>query len=234
MTTYRQAQQVKELEGFVLDGRGVEMHPVRDLYGSGWGDPYTVPHLQPVRVALEEAVSTAEHVLEIGCGGGRWTQVIAASKPEGSQLLVTDDTPHAFANTDKWLASQELPPIDGSMLCPTGDLGDFANETDVAFSFDVFVHFELPLMTAYLESIARVLKPGGKLLINFACDFSGHPDWIRSDRWFEYVMEYDGGYHFRPKIQRLLEQWFHMPTDDEIHAMPVGYGSAFMVLRRSD
>jgi cyclopropane fatty-acyl-phospholipid synthase-like methyltransferase len=38
---------------------------------------------------------------------------------------------------------------------------------DLVYSMDVFVHFKADLVHQFLESITRVLKPGGKALIHF-------------------------------------------------------------------
>lgn len=238
MTRYRQQQQVIELEGFI-EGRGVEQHPDPDLWGSGWGDPFTAPILQPVRMALDAALADIKHgghVLEIGPGGGRWTNVIAEYRSEHDSqfwLTVVDATPKSFELVNRWVLdiNHHMPP-DAGLICLDGGLPDWFLPCDCIFSFDVFVHFDLQLTVAYLESITRVLKPGGKLLINFACEFEGHPEWVRSDRWFEYLLKRSGDsiiYH--PALWKALEP-FELVGD--VHDMPAGYGSAFMVLRRSD
>jgi len=78
-----------------------------------------------------------------------------------------------------------------------------------------------------MDSIAAALRPGGKLLVSFACEFG--PDtlgWERSDEWFNYVIR-DG--LFRADVRERLERDFTWGDEQQ---MPSGYGTAFVVLTR--
>lgn len=55
------------------------------------------------------------------------------------------------------------------LVSPTGTVPDaHLGRYDYVFSFDTFVHFELPLFLRYLRSISRMLMPGGVLHLHYA------------------------------------------------------------------
>lgn len=240
---HRQQVQADSLDRYHHEGIGRELHPVHDLYGSGWGDPYSKPCLQPVRLALYQALDSlpldrSSTVLEIGCGGGRWTQVIAERLGEldvPAWLLAVDATRTAETRTRDWLAARGLPPLNGFALCPDGRLDHLPTaETDVVFSFDVFVHFDIDIITQYIRSISRVLRPGGRLLVNLACEYQADPSWTRSDEWFNYVLRHDaqdGSYQIDDQIRHYLLHWY-APPECTIPLAP-GYGSALLTLTRN-
>lgn len=229
---HRQSQQIQELIGFASYGIGAELHPDRQLYGSGWGDPDSVPHLMRVRDRLKErldAVSLDEWVIEIGCGGGRWSRQIARHKAAGAgyRLGVIDGHCAALSLTHDTLRREGLLPPDVALVSEDGRFG-LDGTAAVVFSFDVFVHFDRELIRNYLESVARVLKPGGAFHVSFACEFPGHPEWIRSDEWFEYVMQ---DRSFCDELAAVIDRHFTFDSS-QILEMPGGYGSAFVELTR--
>lgn len=234
----RQVAQANEVEFFHQHGSPTGYHSNPDLYGSAWGDPYEATRLQPVRAMLENELRALgpgpSSCIDIGCGGGRWTRVIAAAKPANCRLIIVDGTPRAFDLTTRWLERNGLAAPDDAMACIDGDLALPSESLDLVFSFDAFVHFEPTLIAAYLQSIARVLKSGGKFLVNFACEFPGLDCWTRSDRWFEYMLTMEPrGLIFREGPWSDLSCHFDIPGPTLIHAMPDGYGSAFLVLTRN-
>lgn len=92
-------------------------------------------------------------VLDSGCGNGRFTAWNAARVG----LMVGIDPATLFA--DAALEQVALVQSD-SRLLPLAD-----NSIDKAFSIDVLEHFPREVITSYLGETARVLRPGGRLLI---------------------------------------------------------------------
>ena len=220
----RQQAQVSAVEAHARSGS-------TDLYGHQWGDPATDPAFAPVRAALESALHQTANprVLEIGCGGGRWTELIRRLSPDADLTLI-DGTQAAIDLTQGHLARCGLPPATASAVCPDGRLTSW-EPFDVVFSFDVFVHFETDLIVTYLESVARILRPGGRLLINFACECPDYLQWERSDQWFEYVMrENRGRLEYSATLEAAFTRWY--APGWTVHLMPGGYGSAFLPLTR--
>jgi len=220
----RQQAQIKAVEAHARSG-------AIDLYGHQWGDPATDPAFAPVRAALESALRQTANprVLEIGCGGGRWTDLIRRLSPDADLTLI-DGTQSAIDLTQAHLARCGLTPATASAVCPDGELTSW-DPFDVVFSFDVFVHFDRPLIDRYLRSIARILRPGGRLLINFACECPDYLQWEKSDEWFEYVIRsHKGRLEYSAVLEATFASWY--APGWTVNLMPGGYGSAFLSLTR--
>jgi ubiquinone/menaquinone biosynthesis C-methylase UbiE len=92
-------------------------------------------------------------VLDNGCG----TAKFAAWNAEKVHLMVGSDPVTLFA--DAAVAQVALAKADSRVL-PFAD-----NSFDKAFSLDILEHFPRPVIDDYLRETARVLKPGGRLLV---------------------------------------------------------------------
>jgi SAM-dependent methyltransferase len=98
----------------------------------------------------------AHTILEIAPGFGRWTQFL---KGFCEQLIAVDVSPACVERCKERFASD--PNIrcyvnDGKSLAMVND-----GSVDFAFSFDSLVHVESDVIAAYLNELARKLKPGG-------------------------------------------------------------------------
>lgn len=231
---YRQQQQILEIENFAAGGDRVAQHPDPQLYGSGWGDPEQVRHLSDILETLNLALSeqpagSENYVVEIGCGGGRWTRQIAMFRQRHSyqfRLLAIDGTGAAFKLTSQALSNCGASAPIQYQLCPDGRF-ELDRPANVIVSFDVFVHFDNALIESYLDSVAAALRPGGKFLCSFASAFgSDEPDWIRSDEWFNYVMD---RHTFHGWLAERLDRDFTWSTP-YLHAS--GYGQAYVEFTR--
>ncbi len=123
---------------------------------------YVAPNLTP-----------GAKVLEIGCGGGRFSERLAAL---GGALVCADVSPEmlerARARLDgkKGVAFQR---ISGFGLHEF-DPGVF----DIVFSFDAFTRYPMEEAYSCLGEVRRVLSPGGKGFIRFA-NLSSPEGWQR-------------------------------------------------------
>jgi SAM-dependent methyltransferase len=102
-------------------------------------------------------------VVEIGPGGGRWTEALA---PRASRLTLVDvsERPLELCRErfrDATNIDYVLSP--GSALPQVGD-----HTVDAVWSFDVFVHIAPLDQAHYLAEISRVLVPGGVAVIHHA------------------------------------------------------------------
>lgn len=112
-------------------------------------------------------------ILEIGCGGGRFSEKLAGL---GGELVFADVSPEMLGRTKARLNGKK-----GVALQRPGghDLGRFEPGIfDIAFSLDAFAHFSMDEAYSYLGEIRRVLKPGGKGLLRFA-NLSSPDGWQR-------------------------------------------------------
>lgn len=119
------------------------------------------------RVVFGPYLGTCEVLLEIGPGGGRFTEVLL---PRCERLIALDTSEamlellkRRFEGTNK--IDYELG--DGLGLAPVKD-----SSVDRAFSYGVFVHLQHWDIYNYMEELERVLVPGGKAIIQHSNTFS--------------------------------------------------------------
>jgi SAM-dependent methyltransferase len=136
--------------------------PRGDIYGMHWGDPEIVQPLNFIKRHYLLPLVKPEHTgIEIGAGGGRWTQYLTGMQ----RLYVIDFYQEMLDELARRFRQPNIVPVKNN-----GD--DFPGiadgEADLIFSFDCFVHLDLPLVERYLRNMARVLKPGGKAFIHYS------------------------------------------------------------------
>lgn len=151
----------------------------KESQGKYLGDEWNEPEVIGIDVPADQIVSylnervfapffgTPDVILEIGAGGGRFTDVLL---PKCNKLIATDTSPtmvsllrERFGNDPKL----ELVLLDGKGLTSISD-----NTVDAGFSYDVFVHLPHRDIFNYLCELERVLRPGGKAIIHHANTFS--------------------------------------------------------------
>lgn len=142
----------------------LEAYKGHGIYGAhDWGDPETCGELRDILWEwIRPNLGAEQAVLEIGAGGGRWSRYL---RPAATVYLV-DASPRSESLIRECLRESDrftfLISRDGSLgMIPT-------DSVDYVFSFDTFVHFHQELFDAYLQEIARVLKPGGVLHLHHA------------------------------------------------------------------
>ena len=143
--------------------------------GDEWGDPEAigidVPADQIVSYLDEKVfapfLGDCEVLLEIGCGGGRFTEILI---PKCRRLIAADVAPTMLKLVHErflHVGHIEYLELDGLGLSPIPD-----ETVDAAFSYDVFVHLQHWDIYNYLVELNRVLKPGGRAIIQHANTFS--------------------------------------------------------------
>ena len=182
--------------------------------GRPLGDEWNEPDKIGVSVPADDIVShldreifgpflgRQETILEIGPGGGRFTDILL---PRCSQLIAVDTSKamlkllqDRYAQTDK----MRYVLSDGSSL--GSDIAD--GTVNAVFAYDVFVHLQHWDIFNYLLEIRRVLVPGGKAIIHHANTFS-ELGWLK----FLYDMDSSIGRHKLP--------WtFSVMTPEIMHA----------------
>jgi ubiquinone/menaquinone biosynthesis C-methylase UbiE len=135
-------------------------HPI---YGYQWGDP----HKTSSHFVLDEYIRPYVHqcstVCEIGPGGGRYSQFLA----ECNTLYLVEFNVEFFDILSVVLADSFC--LKRFIQSPGSSLpGVPSQEIDFLFSFDCFVHLDIPLILGYLHEIRRVLKPSGVAVVHYA------------------------------------------------------------------
>jgi SAM-dependent methyltransferase len=143
------------------------------------GDEWNTPDIIGVDAPAGEVVSYLDRevfapflgntdvILEIGCGGGRFSEILL---PKCSTLIAADTAPTMLKLMKKRFAGNSkirYVLLDGLGLSPIKD-----ESVDAAFSYGVFVHLQHWDIYNYLSELERVLKPGGKAIIQHANTFS--------------------------------------------------------------
>lgn len=147
--------------------------------GQHLGDEWSEPERLGVDVPPERLVAYLDEtvfapflgqprvLLEIGPGGGRFTEILLL---KCERLLAADTSPamlkllrERFGGNSKI----EYMLLDGRGLSSLADAS-----VDAAFAYGVFVHLQYWDIYNYLLELKRVLKPGGRAIIQHANTFS--------------------------------------------------------------
>lgn len=148
----------------------------RGRVGDAWNEPAqmgldvatsdeVVPYID--RTVIGPFLGSCDVLVEIGAGGGRFTEALL---PRCTRLIAVDTSPTMLE------LLRERFPGDERLECQLGDgqgLGPISDETvDAAFSYGVFVHLQHWDIYHYLTELRRVLRPGGKAVIQHSNVFS--------------------------------------------------------------
>lgn len=148
----------------------------------------TLPPLLPSIAGL--------HVLDVGCGTGRWLSRLAALQP--ASLIGTDNSAEMLRRArGKLAAAVHLLRSDAHAI-PVPD-----GSQDVIMSSFVLSYLEdLP---AFASECARVLKPGGHLLLS-----DMHPKTARRRGWTRSFAAKDETFHINarsPQLSRIIKSF---------------------------
>ena len=126
--------------------------------------------------AVGRPLSQAGAVLDWGCGCGRVTRHLMRHTP--ARIVGRDPD----AMTVGWCAKHLPGDFRASRLHPPLDLADAS--IDAAVSLSVFTHLGEATQVEWLAELARVIRPGGLLLLTFMDEqhhMAGHLGSVRAD-----------------------------------------------------
>lgn len=112
---------------------------------------------------LLQPFSVEADVLEVAPGHGRFTEYIV---PVATSVTLVDLSPTCLEVCRQRFGDgshMRYVQTDGTTLPGVAE-----DSIDFVWSFDSFVHMELPVIDAYLAEFARVLRPGGRFTIHHA------------------------------------------------------------------
>ena len=138
--------------------------------GEEWSS--TEEKLSLVKQVLEPNIPVGSRVLEIGPGGGRWTEFLVE---RADQLTVVDLTPQCIN-----LCRERFKDYSNiSYFVNDGkDLGFLPPKSiDSIWSFDVFVHIQSQDVENYVRQFASILAEGGRGVIHHGAEG------IQADGW---------------------------------------------------
>lgn len=145
-------RRARENAAFFVDNRLDYESPDMERFWAGGEED-----LNAVLGAVGAAMEPTDTVVEIGCGVGRLTRVIASRAERvvaldvSGEMLEQAQEHNAELGNVTWLLG------DGHSLAGVGD-----GEADACFSHVVFQHIPEPSVTlGYVREMGRVLRPGG-------------------------------------------------------------------------
>ena len=120
---------------------------------AAWGDPDWLRYYEPL-------VKEGDVVCEVGPGAGRWTQPIL---DRVSKIYLVDYSAYVC---QLWREKKDSR-IE-VVQCANARMPTIPDASvDFFMSLDVFVHLELEDFYGYMQEAWRVLKPGGKAVIDY-------------------------------------------------------------------
>ncbi|HEY4894715.1 MAG TPA: class I SAM-dependent methyltransferase, partial [Solirubrobacteraceae bacterium] len=130
--------------------------------GDEWGSTRDLALF--VREFVTPFASTAAVAVEIGCGGGRVSSLIA---PLVGSLTCYDPSAEMVRLCRERLSNAANVRVE---QITSGDLPNLPRSTvDLIVSVDTFVHFDLALMWRYFEVVSHAMRPGGTFIVHTAC-----------------------------------------------------------------
>lgn len=115
------------------------------------------------RMVLEPQLGRVHTLLELGAGGGRFTEPLLL---RSQRLIASDTSPTMIRLLRDRFANR---PNITFLLLEGRDLRDIADESvDGVFSYDVFIHLSAWNIYAYLEELRRVLRTDGRAILHHA------------------------------------------------------------------
>jgi SAM-dependent methyltransferase len=142
--------------------RAMKRELAPSVYGLNWGDPDTVEPLRFIRDRyVMPYVRSDQTGLEIGPGGGRWTRYLIGFR----KLHVVDYYDEMLHELRKNFSTPNMVFIrNNGMDFP----GVEDHSIDYLFSFDAFVHLDVPIIEGYLKNMKRLLKPGSNVVLHYS------------------------------------------------------------------
>jgi SAM-dependent methyltransferase len=134
----------------------------KSIYGYEWGDPNSRDILMRVRDRfILPYVDRERTALEIGPGGGRWTQFLTAFR----KLYLVDLNDCFFETLKRRYPDEHVQCLrtSGSELPGIED-----GSLDFIFSYGAFVHIDPADIEGYLDSIRRKLAPSGVVVLHYS------------------------------------------------------------------
>lgn len=143
------------------------------VYGYEYGDPcseetittvnsFNLGNYNTIRTKYLLPFIKEKNVLEIGCGGGKWTNLMT----DANSVIAVDIFPSSHSYIHK-LNNNKIQ----FYLNNGHDLKAIKNKSiDYVFSVDALVKSEKEIIKNYIFEISRVLTIGGKFCIHLPCD----------------------------------------------------------------
>ncbi|MFZ5981877.1 MAG: class I SAM-dependent methyltransferase [Candidatus Zixiibacteriota bacterium] len=110
-------------------------------------------------IALVEKYLVGVHVLEIACGTGNWTRVLAK---RAARVTATDVSPEAVA-----IAGKKNSDIDNITfeIVDAYRLETLTGQYDIVFAADFFSHIPLSMMALFIQKVHDKIRTNGRVIL---------------------------------------------------------------------
>lgn len=133
-----------------------------EFYGDHWGLPANKPHLKfLVENFLTPNINKSQVALEIGSGGGRWTQYLKGFK----KLYASDINPEMITLLKKRFEKEKNIEY---ILSGGSDYKGVTDKVDFVFSYGVFVHIDPLEIYNIFKNLKPLLNKNAKLIIQYS------------------------------------------------------------------
>jgi SAM-dependent methyltransferase len=155
-----------------------------ETLGEEWGGPEFADLL--IDELIAERLGPEVDVLELGCGGGKFSQRIA---PRVRSLVAADISTAMLSQAKGELERRGAADNVSFQQLNGVDFSGVADDSvDLIFSYDVQLHMQPQNVYSYLLDARRVLRPGGAIMVHqIALDTPGGMEnfqrQFRSDTW---------------------------------------------------
>lgn len=187
---------------------------------------YDAVYLKPERQADLRAIEqwlppvfAGARVLEVACGTGYWTRLIA---PVAAEVLALDCAPETLAIACRRVPAEHVRFVAGDAYELPRDAGCF----DAAFAGFWFSHVPIARRVEFLRGLNAVLRPGARVVLLDNCRVEGSSSPVSArdaegNTWQVRRLG-DGSTH------RVLKNF---PSEAELRAALAGLGSGFALTR---
>jgi SAM-dependent methyltransferase len=127
------------------------------------GQPYQEWKSALVETFLLPELTATSDVLEVAPGHGRWSSLMVGTVRNLTLVDLSQSCIDACRKRFSDASNVTYIVNDGTSLSGVADAS-----IDFIWSFDSFVHMEGDVIASYLREFARVLRPGGKIVIHHA------------------------------------------------------------------
>jgi SAM-dependent methyltransferase len=133
-----------------------------ETLGEEWGGPAFADYM--VETVAAGDIGLDRDVLELGCGGGKFTLRLA---PKCRSLVCTDISPEMIEHTKAGLVERGLSGnVRYQVLNGTDFEGIPADSVDFIFSYDVMLHLQPQNVFSYLIDARRILRQNGVFMLH--------------------------------------------------------------------
>jgi SAM-dependent methyltransferase len=170
----------------------------------------TSQNIQAALLGVDRRVADFHSILDFGCGCGRTLLWLMRQFP-GARFCGADVDAEAIAwcrahlpDAD-WRVNEALPPL------------DFPDqEFDLIYTVSVFTHLPTDLQQRWLPELARILRPGGILLLTV----HGERAWSQLDSAAAQRLRREGFlFQTSAKLRGILPDWYHTAFHTQEYAV---------------